>query len=151
MIILYICSPLQGLYLAISKCCQCPEINDLILTVKRIHVCDRYAEMTHFVNHTTTKSKSKYSILNIDPVGKTDFKFKMCEQFVYVTMYFIIVSVFFAFLSSLFSVSDLGFFRYFVITIADITILQRIGSTRIINNNNIYVLICMASGPRRLN
>ncbi len=27
---------------------------------------DRYAEMTHFVNYTTTKSKSKYSILNID-------------------------------------------------------------------------------------
>ncbi len=26
---------------------------------------ERYAEMTHFVNHTTTKFKSKYSILNI--------------------------------------------------------------------------------------
>ncbi len=29
-----------------------------------------YAEMTHFVNHTiTTKSKSKYSTLNIDSVN----------------------------------------------------------------------------------
>ena len=30
---------------------------------------DRYAEMTHFLNHATTKSK--YSILNTDPVQKT--------------------------------------------------------------------------------
>ena len=29
---------------------------------------DRYAEMTHFVNHTTIKSKSKSSLLNIDHV-----------------------------------------------------------------------------------
>ncbi len=32
--------------------------------------CDRYAEMTQFVNHTTTKSKSRYSTLNIDSVFK---------------------------------------------------------------------------------